>query len=170
MILQRKLTRRDLLITGAGITASLFLPGCGGLGAPGGSGGSGVGVTGFLVLPTGSSLKASDLTVKVSGLSQIVGASGSFSITVSNTAPCLAMATDANGNGILAGYLDSTLGSSQTIDSHSTAVALVFLAIGGQLLPSASKSAVLALVSANSAIPPLAAVIDLRVAANPLAV
>jgi hypothetical protein len=80
------------------------------------------------------------------------------------------MLTAADGRGILGAMLDPTVSSVQPISSRSTAVALLWFALGGPMVRPEVKSSLLAQLSVDAAVDPLAAVISTRVAAAPYAV
>jgi hypothetical protein len=127
-------------------------------------------VTGSVSLPSGSGLSPSTLSLKVMGQSIGLTAAATFSVGVSPSAPTMALLTDADGNGVMAGFLDSTVASSQTIDPRSTGAVLTWFALGGPFLPANVKSQVLALLSADPTMDTLGGVIAQRIAAVPLAI
>jgi hypothetical protein len=127
-------------------------------------------VTGSVALPSGSTLSLSSLSLKVMGQSVALTGSAIGAIGVAPDAPTLAMVTDANGNGILAGFIDGSLGGSQAITAQSTGVVLTWFLAGGPFLPPTVKSQVLAMLTADPAMTTLGSVMAQRIAANPLAV
>lgn len=126
-------------------------------------------LTGTLSLPTGSTINPTSLSLRVMGQLATPTAAGSFSLSVSPIAPTLAIATDASGNGILAGMLDPATGAN-AITPRSTGVALVWFALGGPFLPANVKSQVLAWLAADSRMDALGTVVAQQIAANPLAI
>ncbi len=126
-------------------------------------------VSGTLTVPSGSSFSPTALTVAGMGRSTAPTSAGSFSLGVSPIAPTLAIARDANGNGIMAGFLDPATGAA-AITPRSTGVALAWFAMGGPFLPAPAKSQALALLTADSRLDALGTVIGQRIAANPKAV
>ena len=127
-------------------------------------------VNGTVSLPSGSALALNSLTLKVMGQTVALTSAATFAAGVSPTAPTMALVTDANGNGILAGFLDPTLPGAQTITPRSTAVVLAWFSLGGPFLPANVKSQVLALLNADATMDTLGRVVAQRIAAAPLAI
>jgi hypothetical protein len=127
-------------------------------------------VAGTVSLPSGSALSVSSLSLKVMGQTVALGSAATFTVGVSPSAPTMAMVTDANGNGVVAAFLDSTLAGSQTITPRSTGVVLTWFALGGPFLPGNLKSQVLALLNSDPAMDTLGAVLAQRITAAPLAI
>jgi hypothetical protein len=127
-------------------------------------------VTGTVSLPVGSGLSLNSLSLKTMGQTVALGSAATFSAGVSPNAPTLALVTDANGNGIMAGFLDPTIPGSQPITPRSTGVVLTWFAIGGPFLPATVKSQILALLNADPAMDTLGGVVAQRIASSPLAI
>lgn len=127
-------------------------------------------VTGTVVLPAGSTLSLSTLSLNAMGQSVPLISATAFAVGVSPNTPTLAMVTDASGNGIMAGFLDPTLAGSQSITPRSTGVAQAWFALGGPFLPGNLKSQVLALLNADPVMDALGSVVAQRIAATPLAI
>lgn len=126
-------------------------------------------LNGLVALPPGSTLSLSALTVDVMG-QRVALTSGTFAVGVSPTVPTLAMVSDANGNGILAGFLDGTVAGSQQVNARTTGVAQAWFALGGPFVPGNLKSLALALLNADPAMDALGSVVAQRIAADALAV
>ena len=92
-------------------------------------------VNGTVLLPSGSGLSINSLALKVMGQTISLGSAATFTAGVSPGAPTMALVTDANGNGIMAGFLDPTLSGSQPITPRSTGVVWRGFALGGPFLP-----------------------------------
>jgi hypothetical protein len=129
----------------AAIAASLMLQGCGGGGAsavpppasPTFGSGSGVSVqAGTVVLPAGSKASLTSLRVNNSLGSVAVSGSGTFGLPAFSSGPQLAQVLNANGNPILMGMLGPT---ETSLNVHTTAEAMVYLAGGLYQLPDAQR-------------------------------
>ncbi len=167
---QLLMDRREFL-RGMGTVCSAagvcLLTGCG----SGGSAGSAVrnySAGGRVVLPTGTALSPANLSVVSGGSVTVPSTNGQFSATVYTQEPSLAVLTDAAGNSLLLGFVDPQ-SNATTMDAASTAVALLFFAIGGPTVPPANKRQILQLLAANAVTAPLASVISMRTGGNPLA-
>lgn len=140
------------------------------LGCGGGSGAiHGLPAGGTVTLPAGSVLNLADLTVFSALGTAPVTADGAFTAQEPNSGPALAGLFDKAGNLILLGYIDADDPAGGAIDAKSTAVALLFQAIGGYLVPTGEWKKLLGLIADSPQAETLAAVIAARVAANPTA-
>jgi hypothetical protein len=164
-----EISRRQMILAMTASPLALAgLAGCGGGGA--GAGSSNLGVTstaGTVALPSGFSLPMTTLKVETGLGSSALQANRGFTVNTlaQATGPTLAwLRTDSKV--VLAGFIDSGHG---VIDARSTALALLFFALGGQTIPAAEKAHLLQLIDADSTVGPLASVIALRIAANPTA-
>ncbi len=126
-------------------------------------------VNGTVSLPSGSGLSLNTLSLKVMGQTVALG-SAAFAVGISPNAPTMALVTDSNGNGIMAGFLDPTISGSQPITPRSTGVVLTWFAVGGPFLPANVKSQILALLTADPTMDTLGAVVAQRITTNPLAI
>ena len=163
------LNRREFLAGTAGVflSAGLFgLSGCGGsFGSVAGGGGGGlVNASGTVAVPAGSKLVGAKLTLDVMGQTNPV-TSGGFAAQIGSDSPCLAVVNDAAGNGVLMGFLDPN-SQNHTVSARTTAVALVFFALGAYLLPGSAMSHALALIDGNAAISALETIIANAVVAD----
>lgn len=139
----------------------------------GGSSGDGIltgtrSVSGTLTLPAGFALTSSALMVKTGAGSQKVSSSGAFSAQVSTepTGPTLAWCA-ASDKPILMGFLADT---GAVLSARSTAVALLYFALGGHMVAATNKTFLLAQLDAHPAVGELETVITARLAANPSAI
>jgi hypothetical protein len=175
--------RRQFLGTAAGLgAAALTLAGCGSGGGSipveGPDSGGGTAATrtanGRVVLPAGFALPVTGLTAH-SGLGTggagTLPADGAFAVPVlgrEGAGPTLAWIT-AGDDVVLLGFIGAGEGAGDTIGVASTALALLYFALGGPSLPADSRSALLRSVAADPALPPLARVLEERLAADPRA-
>lgn len=150
------------------ITGGTLLAGCGGGSSSGGSN-SAIptrSVQGTLAVPEGFALAPSALRVETGLGGGSVAADGSFSLSVNAAIPTLAWVRTAD-NVLLTGFLSDSGG---TISVRSTAVTLLYFALGGQNLPSENTSHLLPLLDAHAAVEPLAAALARQLVANPSAI
>lgn len=125
--------------------------------------------TGMVTLPAGSTLQLKDLQVKGAlGVSAITD-DGKFTVQEPDTGPALVGLFDKAGRLILFGYVDANSAGGGEINAKQTAMALLFQAIGGYLLPPNEWKKLLELIAAAPETETLAGVIATRVAANPTA-
>lgn len=157
---RRRFLSLTLTLAGAGIVT---LTGCGG-----GGGGTPLGSRRAIVqLPTGVSLTLTSLLVEAGQASAPVDAGGGFTVRVPETdLPSLAMVHDSAGRGVLMGFVPAEGG---VLNSRSAAVALLYYALGGSMLPEAARRLLVALLESDAATVALAGVIDRRMAASPYA-
>ncbi|MGC4042303.1 MAG: hypothetical protein QM758_00675 [Armatimonas sp.] len=159
---RRQFLSYTLLLAGAG---SLALTGCGG----GGGGSETAFVTRQVTVqfPAGFSLNAADLTAEAGRAAAPLNAQGGFSVqTPESDLPSLAMIRDKDGRGVLLGFMPI---DGSPLTTRSAAVALLYYALGGFMLPEASRRPLVALLEADATAVTLAGVIDRRMAANPYA-
>jgi hypothetical protein len=98
-----------------------------------------------------------------------VDASGAFDATLfDDGVPGLLLAVDADDNLVLMGF--GAPGGDFTIDTHSTALALLHIASGGILMPAELTERFLAALDATAAVDDLEAALATALAADPLAV
>jgi hypothetical protein len=168
--------RQFLRIAGGGLISltALGLIGCGGHGYNGRSNGAGGGeslttVKGTVQLPAGVSSKLGSITASNVFQTQPVGSNLQFSLGVLGPTPSLAYVFDASDRVVFIGFLDPA-SSSNVLGPTSTAVALLFFALGGFALPGENIAAVISLIATEPATAALAQVVSQRVAANPYAI
>jgi hypothetical protein len=145
--------------------AALLLDGCGG---GGGNGASGPGTTmtrGRLALPSGSS---AGMRVMNGFGASAVSADGGFGVKALKNVPSIALVLDATGKLALLGFVDPGA-ASNVLDATSTAVALLFLALGGAQASLDDKAGLLRELHAEPAVATLATVVSARLTADPLA-
>ena len=161
------MNRRHFLATAAALTGSGFLTltGCGG---GGGNGGGGAGLVSRRVLaqfPTGFALATADLVMEAGQSAVTPDTGGTFIVYAApNDVPALAMLRDKAGRGVLMGFLPADGGS---LTTRSAAVALLYYALGGFMLPEISRRPFVTLLEADAATVTLTGAIDRRIAANP---
>jgi hypothetical protein len=181
-LLRAILNRRDFVH--AGLVGALGLAGCS-------SGDSGPGVepppapppppppagsipdgfrasTGSVVLPTGSQLEPTDLSVDVLGQTVPLSAAAGFSVGLPPSGPSLALLLDGSGDGVLMAMFDPGA-TSHTISAHTTSVALLYYATSAYMFPAPAMSQILALIDSDPALATLDAAIANAVAADPRA-
>ncbi|MBB6052645.1 hypothetical protein [Armatimonas rosea] len=170
MILQR----RNLLK----LALALPLAGCGGGWQPGfgpikggGSGGDNSvptrSVAGRVVFPTGTPVTLSALKVETALGAVAIDGNGSCQIPTSQTATSPTLAWVRNNTAVL--YLGFVDDGDATIDATSTAVALLYLSLGGFQAEEVSKSLLLSGLRKHAATATLAQVVAARVTAVPTA-
>lgn len=124
---------------------------------------------GKIVLPAGSTLAMSDLTVAGCVATVTPESGGSFTIGEPGAGPALVFVYDKNGRLVLMGFVEGDGDTPAEISVKSTAVALLFQQICAYtLMPSSWKEA-LAVIAAHANTDTLAGVIAARLAANPAA-
>ena len=159
---RRQFLTLTLALTGTG---ALTLAGCGG-----GGGNSGAGLVSRRVLaqfPAGFTLATTDLVLEAGQNAATPDTGGAFTVSAApNDVPTLAMLRDKAGRGVLMGFLPSDGGA---LTTRSAAVALLYYAIGGFMLPEVSRRPLVALLEAEAATVALAGAIDRRITANPYA-
>lgn len=159
-------TRREVLF---GLMLSpLALAGCGGGGNGSSSGAlSLTGTRGVATFPAGFSLPPTDFKVESGFGNGPLTAGGEFTVPLVGQAvgPTLAWIRSTD-KVVLAGFIEP---NNATIDVQSTAVALLYFALGGFEIPVSRKTELLGLIRAEAAVAPLVAVITQRMAANPYA-
>ncbi len=148
-----------LVLTGAG---ALALTGCGG---GGGGGASFVSRRVVVQFPVGFSLAPAELVAEAGKSAAPLDTAATFAVQAPNSdVPGLAMVRDKAGRGVLMGFLP-TDGSPLT--TRSAAVALLYYALGGFMLPDASRRPLVTLLEADAASVTLAGAIDRKMVANP---
>lgn len=146
------------------VAGGSLLAGCGG----GGGGGSTVSTTrtrGTVALPSGA--PAGHRVANGYGDSAI-GASGGFELKTLSALPSIALVLDVAGKLALLGFVDPSA-ASNVLDATSTAVALLFLALGGAQASLDDKAGLLRELRAEPAVATLATVVSARLIADPLA-
>ncbi len=123
-----------------------------------------------VVLPPGSTLALSTLSVRAMGYPVALSTGATVNVAISPTYPTLALLTGSDGRGVLSAILDPSATDTQTLSARSTAVTLLWFALGGPMLRAELKSAILSQLAADPAVDTLAAVIATRVAASPRAI
>ncbi|MGC4043082.1 MAG: hypothetical protein QM758_04695 [Armatimonas sp.] len=148
-----------LALTGAGI---ITLTGCGG----GGGGSTSLeGRRAIVQLPAGVALNLTDLMVEIGQGSASVDTSGVFIARVPVTdLPSMALVRDQAGRGVLMGFLPAEGNGLTTL---SAAVALLYYALGGFMLPENARRSLVNLLESDAASIALAGVISRRMVANP---
>ena len=119
---------------------------------------------GSVTLPAGSPLTLGDVQVQSFLGSGIVQTNGTYSVPQPSEGLALVTLTDPQGHVMLMGYADAGDRQMGGISSLSTATALMFLDLGGPILPAEIWKEVLAMVASEGAVQDLAAVIETRVA------
>ncbi len=123
---------------------------------------------GRVLLPPGSPLRPEELVAAGPWGSVDVAADGTFSVPMALAGQGLVLVTDAAGDLVLMGFLD-TGGGAGVVSGESTAAALLYLAVGGPLMPG-EPARVLELVDADPVTSPLAAQVTAALADDPWAV
>jgi hypothetical protein len=121
---------------------------------------------GTVVLPPGSALQVTDLHVVGSQGSVAVAAAGTFTATEPGAGPALVGAFDAAGHLVLLGYVDAGVPAGGEVSARQTAVALLFQALGMNLLPPGQWKQALALIAATPQADALGATVAARIAAS----
>lgn len=160
---------------------SLPLAGCGGgwqfgFGPVRGSGGSSstsldlLPSTGRVILPPGSALVLSQLTLR-SGLDMAkLSTEGSFTLGQFDSNAALLTLTDNNGRPVLLGFSGSPTSSMVgEVSPLQTSVAMLFLALGAFTLPTSAHEHIRALLQSDERVKVLASQVTTILAANPYA-
>lgn len=164
--METRLTRRQTLLALAYSVAAGALSGCGGGNNSGTSVAAGR-TAGRAVLPTGFAPPVGELRL-FSGVTDTgLSADAAFTIDTLTDSPTLATLLH-NDKPVLFGFLDPQAGS-PVLDSTSSAVALLFFALGGWQMPTEQRGAFLRLVAAHPAAAAFAQVVAQRHAADPYA-
>lgn len=119
---------------------------------------------GSVTLPAGSQLTPGDVRVQSFLGDGAVQTNGTYSVPQPADGLAVVTLTDPQGNVMLMGYADAGDRQMGRISSLSTATALMFLDLGGPILPAEIWKEVLAMVESEGAVRDLAAVIETRVA------
>ena len=153
---------------GSGTTAPTASPGPGALATPvsqpGGSTLTSGTQAGTLSLPAGSKLALSSLTVSNSLGAVAAGAGGGFTIPAFTNGPQLALATNAAGAPVLAGFLSP---AEPQLNAHTTAEFLAYYAAGIFMLAPALQAQAYAQIALNSQFAALEAAVTADIVANP---
>jgi hypothetical protein len=147
-----------------------FLAGCGGGGSSSNGGATSLATTrarGAVQLPSGMTIAPTALTVAAPQASA-VSAAGAFEFDKVNGGDSLVVIGGADRKPLLAGFTDSA--GSVKIDTTTTAVALLFYGCGAFTLPPDQHTHIRELLAASPAVPPLAATLAQRLAADPNAI
>ncbi|MCA9252607.1 MAG: leucine-rich repeat domain-containing protein [Phycisphaerales bacterium] len=142
--------------------------------APPGSSGTPTGdpipARGMIVLPDGVSSAVSTLRVATTREDATVGEDGSVEADVLADGPTLVQVFDpATDKLVLLGYLDASSSTPSEINAKSTAVALLYFALGAYTLPQGNTAETLELIAATPQCAELTATIEARLVANPTA-
>jgi hypothetical protein len=180
--LRALLSRRDFVaataVAGAGLVGLTACSSDSSTGTGTGSGGGGGGggnttmprgaqsVTGSVTLPSGSTLKPTDLSVDIFTQTVPVSASGGFTVGISPSGPSLALLTDSGGDAVLIAMWDPA-SSSFEVNSRTTAVALLHFGLDGYLLPANVMGQVLALIDADPSVAAVESAVAQAVASDP---
>jgi len=150
-----------------GIVAALFIlstvVGCGSGPTPA----TDLDATGTVVLPAGSTLELSRLRALGPFGESPLSPGGEFTVPMALAGRGLVAVADAAGDLVLFGFLDTTTDDGE-ISGASTALALLYLAIGGPFMPGPT-SRVLDLVAADPALTALATSVTTILGSDPLA-
>jgi hypothetical protein len=149
------------------IILALFLgtvPGCGSNADSGSTAGTEAEVAGTVDLPENSALKLKDLNIVTSSGSEDIATDGSFSAAEPGAGVAMAFVTDSDGSPLLAGFVQ---GAGNKVNAKSTAVTLLFQALGTYTLPRDAWPQALGLLEAHPAATELAETISARFAENP---
>jgi hypothetical protein len=119
---------------------------------------------GSVTLPAGSPLTPGDVQVQSFLGSGIVQTNGTYSVPQPSEGLAVVTLTDPQGHVMLMGYADAGDSRMGKISSLSTATALMFLDLGGPILPAEIWKEVLAMVESEGKVKDLAAVIETRLA------
>jgi hypothetical protein len=128
--------------------------------------GDAVHASGSVILPTGTSLTTSDVTVHGLLKTVTVQADGTYTIPEAGAGPTLVNLCDASGNIMLMGFADSEDPEMGEISPLSTAAILMFYGINAYTLPSETWQETLELIKSEQKVKDLAAVIESRLAAD----
>ena len=165
----RSLSRREfsLLVMGLMGSSSFLLSGCGGLFGGGSGGGKGKALltaNGTLTLPAGVNI--SELVLTSSG-GFIPLSSTSFAAQISSAAPSLIMAVHgASFKVVLMGFADPA-GGAIVLDASSTAVALMYLGLGGSGVSGPDRKVFLSSIASSPEAATLATAIQTAQAIDP---
>ena len=124
-----------------------------------------------VVLPSGVGTALSSLQV-IAGLGTVsVGSDGSFTVTLpAGGGPATVLVTNANGDVVLLGHVDTANPSFNEVSATSTAEELLFLATGATTLPQGAWPGVYTVLAAAPETATLAGVISTEMATTPTAV
>jgi len=161
--------RQFLRIAGGALVSlsSLGLIGCGGSGGgtPTTTGKQLAQTSGTVQLPTG--ISTTGLTVESNNGSSKISSGGGFTAGTVGV-PTLAYVVNAKSNVILMGFVDPQA-KTNTVSATSTAVALLYFALDGYMIPGDSARTVLTMIAQSPATATLAKTISARLSSNPLA-
>lgn len=134
-----------------------------------GNGPGSVAIQGRVILPNNFPLQTSELRLVNSMGNVTIGSNGNFSLPAGSSDMGIALLTDSGG-GLVFMTIAPGGTSNLEIGPTSTAVALLFLALGGPYLENtASEQALLASILADPSLQPLLAQLQTELAANPKA-
>ena len=128
-------------------------------------------VRGTVVVPAGFSLPLAALTAAAGLGSSAVRADGAFTVPVnaaSSAGPTLIWLRNAN-DVLLIGFGGESGSGTVTLSAESTAVALVYFALGGFGIPAENRAELLDLIAADASLPPLIQTVTQQIGTNPLA-
>lgn len=149
------------------LVLALPLAGCGGVSLSDSANLTGRALAGRVVLPVGSPLELTSLVLESALADSPLRTDGSFQAQVPSGASGSTLVWLRNETGVLLmGFIDEI---NNTIDTHSSAVALLYLTLGGYMANTASKPVLLNALRANPIVSTLAQVFATRFAANPTA-
>lgn len=126
-------------------------------------------VTGTVKLPAGSPLDPASLKVSTPIDLASVAADGSFTVEALQEGASLIAAANASGRAVLLGFADPDDVGTQ-LSARSTAVALLYVALGAQTVPVGDTGAIVAYLEALPELSGLTSTIETLLAGDPLAV
>ena len=128
-------------------------------------------VRGTVVVPAGFSLPLATMTAAAGLGHSAVGADGAFTVPVNaanNAGPTLVWLQNAD-DVLLIGFGGESGSSTMTLSAESTAIALVYFALGGFSIPAENRGQLLALIAGDSSLPPFVQTVTAQIGVNPLA-
>lgn len=123
---------------------------------------------GTIDIPPDFPLDPGDLSVSTNGADAPVADDGEFAVEVLSQDPTLVYALDEGGRIVLMGFVEP--GSAGSIDVDSTAVALLYFALGAYTMPAEDLDELLDLLAADPATAALVTATAGALTANPLAI
>lgn len=159
--------RRSIALLLVASWLALVISGCGGAASTrfledGNGSAGGTQVTGKVVLPPGSGLSLRDLSVVTVLGDGTIDSAGTFTAMIPENDMVLVLLLSPEGKVVLAGFSQADM----EISSASTALSLLFVALGGQQLPSDQQPNVLRILSQSSALPTLIGALNTALQAN----
>ena len=118
-------------------------------------------VTGGIVLPAERDEALDTLVVSTATADWPVDATGSFAATVISDAPSLVIVLDGSGDPLLTGFVEpDDIAAGAMLDATSTAIALLYFALGGFLIPQENRAELLAEIEVAPELAALVAAIE----------